>query len=301
MYGGLFGDLPAAKNGKASDSDVDHAQEMSIQPTSNELSNSVLPDQASPPANSDKDEKTPTVAPVAELGKPQANATVSIQFIPTSARHKKRPQQAVQSKKRPLAHAALPLSPAAGAQSGRDDAGPPQANTATNELIERQSRTQDLESKETDNKKPPDTSIKSNAETNKQQVLPYGTRVAADIATTKDPSQHQTSKNTTNYDYDTHHSQNIMDPYDPFVPNDYLDYCNQRRQQLELDRIEFERQEDPVRRELARQEATRQRYQERQPGLGRGGWPEPYNHGSLGRGRGISNLPAWMEDLKKRK
>jgi len=98
----------------------------------------------------------------------------------------------------------------------------------------------------------------------------------------------------------------VQDPYDPYVPNDLLQYWE--RKKLERERQEQERE---IQETLQRQEALRRRLEEerqevlsllptsKEPtallqletlgGMGRG----------RGRGRGVSNLPAWLVEKQR--
>jgi hypothetical protein len=85
----------------------------------------------------------------------------------------------------------------------------------------------------------------------------------------------------------------VDDVYDPFRPNDYLQYCDERaelkrQKRIERDnkRILSEREQDRVRVERERVEAM-QRGDLLQVEASLGG---------RGRGRGLSNLPSWMTD-----
>lgn len=89
-----------------------------------------------------------------------------------------------------------------------------------------------------------------------------------------------------------------LDPYDPSKPNDYLKYCEERfekkrQKQVEEDNrkaiVEAERMRDAVEKERAKamEEGDLARVQASLIGSGRG------------RGRGMTNLPAWLTDSLK--
>jgi hypothetical protein len=89
-----------------------------------------------------------------------------------------------------------------------------------------------------------------------------------------------------------------IDPYDPSKPNDYLKYCEERfekkrQKQVEEDNrkaiVEAERMRDAVEKERAKamEEGDLARVQASLVGSGRG------------RGRGMTNLPAWLTDSMK--
>lgn len=87
------------------------------------------------------------------------------------------------------------------------------------------------------------------------------------------------------------------DPYDPARPNDYLAWCEERLERRRLDKLEIENVKVMAERERERQELERNRAEAAQRGdvqalkaslgVAAGGI-------AVGRGRGISNLPAWM-------
>jgi len=82
--------------------------------------------------------------------------------------------------------------------------------------------------------------------------------------------------------------QSVSDLYDPAQPNDYTMWCEQRIAK----RAEEQRQRE-LQRHLEEQERMRQRLaEERQAAAKRASSPPP---GAAGRGRGVSNLPAWMK------
>ena len=83
------------------------------------------------------------------------------------------------------------------------------------------------------------------------------------------------------------------DPYDPSKPNDYIQWCEER-----LDRRRMRRLEDENRRTLQAQEEQRiAKEKERAEALERGDLAKlqaTLPSMGRGRGRGVSNLPAWM-------
>ena len=87
----------------------------------------------------------------------------------------------------------------------------------------------------------------------------------------------------------------ILDPYDPYVPNDLLQYWDREAKKEEQRQLEAETQRAVEQQALLRKrlEEERQELLQRQQQQGHGG-------GNLerlettGRGRGVSNLPAWL-------
>ncbi|VEU34769.1 unnamed protein product [Pseudo-nitzschia multistriata] len=125
----------------------------------------------------------------------------------------------------------------------------------------------------------------------------------------------------------------ILDPYDPFVPNDLLDYWETLAAKKQREFLERETREALERQQELREHLEQERSEllggdrgERMPGRGRGrgisnlpSWlvdrqgsndgkqqPEeglggnPARHMGRGRGRGISNLPAWLVEQQRR-
>ena len=82
------------------------------------------------------------------------------------------------------------------------------------------------------------------------------------------------------------------DPYDPMVPNDLLQYWEHKalaaeREALERQRVEQLQQQQDLRRQLdleRQREIDQQGFTVERP---------------RGRGRGVSNLPAWMMAQQK--
>ena len=87
----------------------------------------------------------------------------------------------------------------------------------------------------------------------------------------------------------------VVDAYDPHVPNDLLAYWD--RKAMEKERIELEREAKET---LQRQDQLRRKLeQERESLLKSGNIEEIVQHRhqtsmGRGRGRGVSNLPAWL-------
>ena len=86
----------------------------------------------------------------------------------------------------------------------------------------------------------------------------------------------------------------ITDPYDPYVPNDLLEYwetlaAKKHREKLERDTLEA----------LEKQRVLRQQLEDDRKALlqtARVGDAPPR---SMGRGRGVSNLPAWLVEKRR--
>mmetsp|Transcript_19864 Transcript_19864/g.28557 ORF Transcript_19864/g.28557 Transcript_19864/m.28557 type:complete len:496 (+) Transcript_19864:96-1583(+) len=105
-----------------------------------------------------------------------------------------------------------------------------------------------------------------------------------DVKTSSSPTSHSDAVCST---------YECEDPYDPSKPNDYLQWCEERIERRRLRRLEeenrrtleeMERKREEIAQERARalQEGDLERVQATMPSIGRG------------RGRGVTNLPAWM-------
>lgn len=92
----------------------------------------------------------------------------------------------------------------------------------------------------------------------------------------------------------------VVDIYDPHVPNDLLAYWD--RKAMERERLELEREAKET---LARQERLRQQLEQERASLEKSGnldkLVEHRQQTTMGRGRGISNLPAWLVEKQKEK
>lgn len=90
----------------------------------------------------------------------------------------------------------------------------------------------------------------------------------------------------------------VMDPYDPHVPNDLLAY--RERKAVEQERLKLERE---ARETMERQQWMWQQLEQERQKIQKSGIVkdiiEHRTKTSMGRGRGVSNLPAWL--LKKQK
>jgi hypothetical protein len=98
----------------------------------------------------------------------------------------------------------------------------------------------------------------------------------------------------------------VTDPYDPFVPNDYLEYCEEKRREVERRELEEATRETLRQQQIIREQIAEERRKMIETGdyqsvvssvISRhaenteasGNVPD-----GSGRGRGVSNLPAWL-------
>jgi hypothetical protein len=94
-------------------------------------------------------------------------------------------------------------------------------------------------------------------------------------------------------DDDTNDNGQITDPYDPRVPNDLLEYWD--RQAIKAEQWQLEQE---TKRSLEQQQVLRERLEEERQELLQLQQRQPGNlvqfDSATGRGRGVSNLPAWL-------
>ena len=94
------------------------------------------------------------------------------------------------------------------------------------------------------------------------------------------------------------HERAKEDPYDPMVPNDLLQYWERKQAAIERERLIQERQV-----KLREQEVLRQRLAEERKQLASEGninrLVEHRLQTTMGRGRGVSNLPAWVIEQQR--
>mmetsp|Transcript_627 Transcript_627/g.1822 ORF Transcript_627/g.1822 Transcript_627/m.1822 type:complete len:133 (+) Transcript_627:547-945(+) len=93
----------------------------------------------------------------------------------------------------------------------------------------------------------------------------------------------------------------VQDPYDPLCPNDLLQYWEKRALEKERHNLERQRQQALEQQEVLRRQLKREREE-----LARGGDGAHTNLASarpriLGRGRGVSNLPAWLQEKNQQR
>ena len=90
--------------------------------------------------------------------------------------------------------------------------------------------------------------------------------------------------------------QAMDDPYDPMVPNDLLEYWERKAVAAERERLEREKLE-----QLQQQDALRRQLDIERRALEQEGNAEKLaaNERQRGRGRGVSNLPAWLVAKQK--
>jgi len=89
--------------------------------------------------------------------------------------------------------------------------------------------------------------------------------------------------------------QKITDPYDPFVPNDLLDYWEKLAAKKHREHLERETKEA-----LERQKEMRKQLEEERSEIRMGVNLNMATGMGRGRGRGLSNLPAWLVEEQRK-
>ena len=116
--------------------------------------------------------------------------------------------------------------------------------------------------------------------------------------TTMESSQAEPADNTSSLPQTaseiTTQEEKITDPYDPYVPNDLLEYwetlaAKKQREKMERDALEA----------LEQQKVLRKQLEEDRKALLHHTVGDAAPLRSMGRGRGVSNLPAWLVEKQK--
>jgi len=301
MYGGLFGDLPAAKNSKAG-GESDTAGPSGSQDSSNKLKD----DAGSSTASAE--------VAISTYAKPAAVAAASsvVAFVPTAATRKRRNatssrplQQPVSANSKDEASRAPPSSsvvkpPFIPAVSSNAPGSVVPATTMTTTIIRSVKATEEY----------PCASIHAS------EVLPSQKEHSEQTKTTDDPALLETSTNlypfsnaTAPFLSESDQQRRLRlkkleddDPYDPMVPNDLLQYWEKKA--VEQQRLQLQAEQQRI---LAQQEQMRVQLERERQELSRKGQMEQLVEHRLrsavgsghGRGRGVSNLPAWLAEKQR--
>jgi hypothetical protein len=280
MYGGLFGDLPAAKNAKEKDG---QRPPPSSQSTSGivALPRSGAADQ---PAVSTTGGPVPAAAAPSEKAEILKHVGVSgtaVAFVPTATLRRGGPKRPPPSSD----PARIPARKPPSAPNG----------TGASDAAETRNHLPSVSSRDSTSLKPAiltETIVRSSSR-----------RTEAIAVAESDPPNAGDASDEESYDEEERQRQRlherVEDPYDPLVPNDLQQYLEVRALQEERESMERERQLAIEQQERLRHELQQQR-QELLKSTGEGEQPR---HGSeepqaAGRGRGrggLSNLPAWMQ------
>lgn len=291
MYGGLFGDLPATKASSKKSGDQQKKEQNTETTKIPKVSEpSSIPKLALQAPSS---AKTKNVSENNLMLKAIGTAGTSLSFVPAAARRKKRP--------RPQS------TPVAAASTTEAN-----VEVATSKVV---SKTID---------KVDTSSIAFTSTWEPSVVMTTNTKIITKISTTannnKTPSMGEQKDQSSTLNNHSHQSQEqdnekeeeeivveIKDVYDPYVPNDLLQYWE--RQSLIRERQAMEREAKEA---LERQQMLRKKLEQEREELQRKGdyakllqpQTDPLINNNQrsggGRGRGVSNLPAWLIAQKRK-
>jgi len=331
MYGGLFGDLPAAKGEKRSTSQKEEEGKGNTQQkTSTKESSTKTQNTTSTTTSNEKHESSNTVVgkgfliPNSTTKKIKAGggggptltqsigtAGTTMAFIPTTIKRKKQTPHPSSSKS--MSNVKKP------AVSTNTTATPTMAATTTTTTT---TTTTIAVQKEQDQHQGPirvvdihapqhsipstssleDQASKNHGEISPESNLPHHPAPREDNKNNKYNYNDEKMEDENDYQYqdddDDEEEEPITDPYDPYVPNDLLQYWDREAKKEEQWHLEQEAQ-----RALEQQRVLRKRLEEerqellslqQQPsGQGEYGRGFASRLETTGRGRGLSNLPAW--------
>jgi hypothetical protein len=280
MYGGLFGDLPAAKNDDKNGKE--EQEDLSLSPRARVSSNggSTTIDAGVNSNNTKNDTGEPAYQPKKRSGvvveassssslvQKLGVAGTAVAFVPTHIGRKRNSNNAVTKTKKPAAPVSLK---------------PPVVSSIPGPKIQA-----------THLELPKDTvATKISQETTTTPSWSSVVPAAKQVTATTIPTPVEAQVTAEESDEIRRLHEDVTDPYDPFVPNDLLQYWD--RKAAERDRMELEREAQET---LERQRAMQQQMElERTQMILAGnalGAADSILQGSRGRGRGVSNLPAWL-------
>jgi len=334
MYGGLFGDLPAAKK----DGDASATSGSSTQKGGDESSTSKA---ASTTANGPALRKTKTSAsatsmflpPAARKMKPAPSSQIlqavgtagtSFAFVPTALK-RKRPNRFAKLVETPKAGVPLtspdPSTFAAPQQSvsAVAMASGPTASSSSSQPFVFESLSNSTTTTATGHTSSSSFQKVRNIHEESSDISPElsGPTVPIDKEglVREEAQQNHHHQQQQQQDDVTAEVDDITDPYDPYVPNDLLQYWDRQalakeraaleretrealesqrmlRQQLEQEREELQRKGDYHK--LLQEEQQQQQQQQARVLLQQAG------RGGRGRGRGLSNLPAWLVEKQRK-
>lgn len=270
MYGGLFGDLPATKK----------KQEPSNQAKSEGTSatnDSTNPNAA--PSSMKQVTEPPSLGIQKQAGAFSSNQILkavgaggtSMAFVPAAARRKKRPR------------APSPTVP----------------NAVKNDTT-RQELAAITTSSKTESWQPSVYTTQSSETKISGQHQPASAPAVLNI--------HEQSSGSANHYYsqlpeeegDEEENEEIRNIYDPYIPNDLLQYWDRKKLAKEREAMERETKEALEQQRRLRLELEQQRHALQQKGDYDSLLQQHDQRGGRGRGRGVSNLPAWLVQKKRK-
>lgn len=308
MYGGLFGDLPAAKNSKAGgESDTVGSS------VSQDSSNKLKDDAGSSTALTGG----VTGVAITTAAKPAVTVAASsvTAFVPTAATRKRRSTTSSRPLQQPAStnskdEAARPPPSSFVAKprsiSAVSSNAPGSVSLATTTTIIRSAKSTEED---------PCKSIHAS------EILPSEKKHSEKTKTTDAPALQETSTNiypqsntVAPFLSESDQQRRLRlkkleedDPYDPMVPNDLLQYWEKKA--VEQQRLQLQAEQQRI---LAQQEQMRVQLERERQELSRKGQMEQLVEHRLqhsmagstvgsghGRGRGVSNLPAWLVEKQR--
>jgi len=276
MYGGLFGDLPAAKKDKKEGANEPNAAATRQQGSKNESASSS--NVSAPPPAVTKAAAAVDVPP-----------SLFPQFVPPQAARKRQQQQKQQppSRKRALeesnitsARKELQGEGTGGVQDGSKESNDKSELSSNNTVVTVFSRPRRDESKEA-----PENGMDDNS----TSLLVNNNELPAEP---QEPEHLRL----------LHERAREQDPYDPLLPNDLLQNWEHKSLAVEREKLFRQQQASMREQEELRQQLARERQQLEQAG----DHDKLVKHrlqqqpSMMGRGRGVSNLPAWLVEKQKK-
>ena len=358
MYSGLFGDLPAAKGGSGQDNSTTSGGDGGGRDESKKDDGSNISKQKDFDGNQQQQRKRPlpnsqndTTAVSSSSSKQSSfmqsigTAGTSMAFVPSAALKKKKKQSLqLLHQKSQQSQSQKPLNDNGICNSSSHDdtkeIGAPiqnkeQSNDSTTGAISKSMVT--MSSEISDNDTASNTMMTKTRQSSLSVMAPslqgHREELQQKQQEQKKPDDNLVSTQHKEKDDDEEEEEEIMDPYDPYIPNDLLQYWE--HQVAKLERIELQRQAEEARKT---QHLIRERLeQERQKhhhlisstqadvtvpsaaGLvatasnsrsmmitteGNVSCDDRNGLGGLGRGRGrgrgVSNLPAWLVEKQRK-
>lgn len=284
MYGGLFGDLPAAKGEKNStDDDAPEKKDVKEEELQQANKNKSTRKDGNAVGSSTSSLIPPAAAKNKRMGLTQSlgAAGTSMAFIPTAIKKRKKPNRFA------AATPKIPPPSAAPAPEGTTN-NPFAATTTIVERAQHQGAPVDIHAPHNPlpQSQQPHAALelKSREESSKLLIQEASNQHPGTSVLER---QHPLVENMRDPDWDRDEEEPITDPYDPYVPNDLLQYWDQQAREKEQRQLERETQMA-----LENQKVLRMQLEHERQALIQGSDLERLD--SRGRGRGMSNLPAWL-------
>jgi hypothetical protein len=385
MYGGLFGDLPAAKkkggtrttavsslapgsNHKEKEEEEEAKEYSSVKDATKEDENEeTAPNESLPLSSSwlasvdrkrikknnddsssmittqQKQQQQPSSSGSNRILQTVGRAGTSMTFVPTAALKRKKPtsnHRIAKPVETTLKDGAVPTTTTTAAEVQQQDgrlasqeeeqipkiennavasasASLQHEMTVTTTTVVRSTFQQPSQTSEVINIHGDDITFALDSTANVSNPQPMAHHVDTDTTTSQQPpppaAAYRPQHHVQQHQDDNNETEEITDPYDPYFPNDLLQYWERQAAAEERARLEQETKQAMERQRLLREELNREReHQQRLGGAAasstdRGGGTLMGNPaatisgiGSRGRGRGgVSNLPAWLVEKQR--